>query len=54
MRIITKAIAVAACTTLPILAHATETVSYTYDAKGRVVQAVHSGTINNGTTTSYA
>lgn len=34
-------------------AHATETVSYTYDAKGRLVQVVHSGSVNNGVNTQY-
>ena len=35
------------------LANATETITYTYDAKGRIVQVTHSGTVNNGTTTVY-
>jgi len=34
-------------------AQATETVSYTYDAKGRLVQVVHSGSVNNGVNTQY-
>jgi YD repeat-containing protein len=29
-------------------AHATETFTYTYDAQGRLVQSVISGTVNNG------
>ena len=33
---------------------ATETVTYTYDARGRLVQVQHSGTANNGVTTTYA
>ncbi len=33
-------------------AHATETVTYTYDAQGRLVQSVISGTVNNGQTSS--
>lgn len=33
---------------------ATETVTYTYDAKGRVTKVVHSGTVNNGVTVEYA
>lgn len=32
---------------------AAETISYTYDARGRLVQVQHSGTANNGVTTSY-
>jgi hypothetical protein len=35
-------------------AHATETVTYTYDARGRVVTVTHSGTVNNGVSTTYA
>jgi len=32
---------------------ATETVTYTYDAQGRLIKSVVSGTVNNGTTTVY-
>jgi hypothetical protein len=39
---------------LPIAAQATETVTYTYDAKGRLVQVVHTGTVNNNLTTTYS
>ena len=39
---------------LPIAAHATETVTYTYDAKGRLVKVVHTGTVNNNLTTTYS
>jgi YD repeat-containing protein len=34
-------------------AHATETVTYTYDARGRVVGVAHAGTVNNGLATTY-
>jgi hypothetical protein len=34
-------------------AQATETINYSYDAKGRVVKVVHSGTVNNGVITTY-
>ena len=36
-------------------AAASETITYTYDARGRVKQVAHSGTpsSNNGVTTSY-
>ena len=37
----------------PIAAQATETVTYTYDAKGRLVKVVHTGTVNNNLTTTY-
>ena len=32
---------------------AAETISYTYDARGRVVKVVRSGSVNNGKTTEY-
>lgn len=32
---------------------AAETINYTYDARGRVKQVVHSGTVNNGVATTY-
>ena len=32
---------------------ATETITYVYDAKGRLVQVVRSGTVNNGVQTVY-
>jgi hypothetical protein len=34
-------------------AYAGETVTYTYDAKGRLVKVVHTGTINNNVQTTY-
>ncbi|HEU4962142.1 MAG TPA: RHS repeat domain-containing protein [Sphingomonas sp.] len=39
---------------LPIAAQATETVTYTYDAKGRLVKVMHTGTANNNLTTTYS
>lgn len=38
---------------IPAAAQATETVTYTYDAKGRLVKVVHTGTVNNNLTTTY-
>lgn len=32
---------------------ASETTTYTYDAKGRLVKVVKSGSVNNGVTTEY-
>ena len=32
---------------------AAETISYVYDARGRVKQVVRTGTVNNGVTTNY-
>jgi YD repeat-containing protein len=34
-------------------AYATETITYTYDARGRLVQVQRSGTVNNGVNTTY-
>ena len=34
-------------------AHAAETITYTYDARGRLRQVARSGTVNNGVTTTY-
>jgi len=32
---------------------AAETITYTYDAKGRLVKVVRTGTVNNNVTTEY-
>jgi hypothetical protein len=37
----------------PALAIAAETITYTYDAKGRLVKVERAGTVNNGVTTNY-
>ncbi len=34
-------------------AQATETITYSYDAKGRLVKVVRSGTVNNGVVVDY-
>ena len=34
-------------------AHATETVTYTYDARGRLIKVEKSGDVNNGVKTEY-
>jgi hypothetical protein len=34
-------------------AYAAETITYTYDARGRVKQVARSGSVNNGVTTNY-
>ena len=34
-------------------ASATETITYTYDARGRVVKVVHTGNVNNNTQACY-
>ncbi len=35
-------------------APATETITYSYDAHGRLIQVQHAGTVNNGVATTYA
>lgn len=37
----------------PLQAWAAETITYTYDAKGRLVKVEHSGTVNNGVKAEY-
>lgn len=34
-------------------AYAAETVTYSYDARGRLVQVTHTGTVNNNVASSY-
>ena len=34
-------------------AQAAETITYVYDARGRLVQVIRTGTVNNGVTTTY-
>ncbi len=34
-------------------AYAAETITYTYDARGRLIRVQRSGTVNNGVTTNY-
>lgn len=34
-------------------AHATETITYTYDGLGRLVRIVHTGTVNNNLQSDY-
>ena len=38
---------------VPAAVQAAETITYTYDAKGRLVKVVHTGTVNNNLTTTY-
>lgn len=35
------------------ITHATETVANTYDAKGRLIKVIHTGSVNNGVTVDY-
>ena len=38
---------------MPGVAQAGETITYAYDARGRLVQVVRTGSVNNGVTTAY-
>ena len=38
---------------LQVPASATETVTYTYDARGRLIKVERSGSVNNGVETEY-
>lgn len=54
MRGITKvATGLIACGLLSSAAMATETITYAYDARGRLVQVVHTGTVNNNNQACY-
>jgi uncharacterized protein RhaS with RHS repeats len=46
-------IAAAAVVAIPVLAWATETITYSYDARGRLVKVERTGTVNNGIATAY-
>lgn len=43
----------AAALTVAVAADATETINYSYDARGRLIQVARSGTVNNGVVTNY-
>lgn len=47
-------ILVAAISGLAAAAFASETVTYSYDARGRLVRVEHAGPINNGVVSNYA
>jgi YD repeat-containing protein len=36
-----------------VAAYATETIQYKYDARGRLIQVSHSGTVNNNVVSNY-
>ncbi|MCV0382807.1 MAG: hypothetical protein K5799_05025 [Erythrobacter sp.] len=38
---------------VPVAGSATETITYTYDAKGRLIKVEKQGSINNGQKTEY-
>ena len=53
MRIASAILITAASLAISAIAHAAETVTFTYDAKGRLVKVERTGTVNNGVTTTY-
>ena len=53
MRVLSSVFILAACAFAASQASASETVIYTYDAKGRVVKVERSGAVNNGVKYEY-
>ena len=35
-------------------AYATETITYSYDARGRLIKVVHTGAVNNNVVSNYS
>lgn len=52
-RTIGYALATLAISLIGWTASAAETVTYTYDARGRLIKVVHSGTVNNNNQACY-
>lgn len=48
-----RVIALVAALTPLAMAHAAETITYTYDAQGRVIQVQSTGSANGPSTTTY-
>lgn len=48
-----RLLAAAVLAAAPATAIASETITYTYDAKGRLTKVVRAGTVNNGATVEY-
>lgn len=53
MRMHLRIAVVGAVSLLPVPALAAETITYTYDAHGRVVKVERSGSVNNGVKAQY-
>lgn len=53
MRRLEKLLLAAAILGCAVAAAGSETINYTYDARGRLVKVEHSGNVNNGVTTIY-
>jgi YD repeat-containing protein len=48
-----KILIAASIAALAATAMASETINYSYDARGRLVQVKHSGTVNNNVSANY-
>jgi hypothetical protein len=48
-----EAAAIAALAGVAAMASASETINYQYDARGRLVRVVRTGTVNNNVSTNY-
>ena len=53
MRPVKKVIVIATALAVTAAAMAAETLTYKYDARGRLVKVERSGAVNNGVNTSY-
>lgn len=49
----TLVLAASAVALVPIAVSASETITYGYDAKGRLIQVSHTGSVNNGLSATY-
>lgn len=38
---------------ISVASHAAETITYSYDARGRLIKVVHTGSVNNNLQTTY-
>jgi hypothetical protein len=54
MRKIEKVTLVIVATLCAAAAMATETITYTYDARGRLVKVMRTGSVNNNVSSSYS
>jgi hypothetical protein len=53
MRKIEMLLLAASALTMAAAAYAAETLTYTYDARGRLVRVLHNGSVNNNVSTNY-
>jgi hypothetical protein len=53
MNKVERTIFVVSALVIAAAAYAAETITYSYDARGRLVRIVHSGSVNNDVSTNY-